>query len=168
MRCGIALKEYLASNPEAGDKVPFIISKTLGKTLGSGNLASLWGLLQNLPPNTGQFEEKIRSMDRIIDQAFGTVRAISQELRPALLDDLGLVDAVKDIFFYIITRHMLPANYVAAYSGGGGPDGVKKMEKCRNAAYNLGRTMVALIKMNFRYPVELMGGPAIAYGTHTK
>ena len=52
IRYGIALKEYLESNPEAGDKVPFIISKTLGKTLGSGNLASLWGLLQNLPPSS--------------------------------------------------------------------------------------------------------------------
>jgi len=51
MRYGVALKEYLQSNPEAGDKVPFIISKTLGKTIGSGNLASLWGLLQNLPPS---------------------------------------------------------------------------------------------------------------------
>jgi len=49
---GVALKEYLQANPEAGDKVPFIISKTLGKTLGSGNLASLWGLLQNLPPSS--------------------------------------------------------------------------------------------------------------------
>jgi len=52
IRYGKALKEYLQSNPEASEKVPFIISKTLGKTLGSGNLASLWGLLQNLLPSS--------------------------------------------------------------------------------------------------------------------
>jgi anaerobic selenocysteine-containing dehydrogenase len=46
------LKAYLQDNPEASDKVPYILSKTLGKTLGSGNLASLWGLLQNLPPSS--------------------------------------------------------------------------------------------------------------------
>jgi anaerobic selenocysteine-containing dehydrogenase len=59
IRYGNALKEYLQSNPEAGDKAPFIISKTLGKTLGSGNLASLWGLLQNLPPSSQENAARI-------------------------------------------------------------------------------------------------------------
>ncbi len=52
LRYGAALKEYIQSNPEVGEKTPFILSKTLGKTLGSGNLATLWGLLQNLPPSS--------------------------------------------------------------------------------------------------------------------
>jgi anaerobic selenocysteine-containing dehydrogenase len=59
IRYGNALKEYLQSNPEAVDKAPFIISKTLGKTLGSGNLASLWGLLQNLPPSSQENAARI-------------------------------------------------------------------------------------------------------------
>jgi len=59
VRYGVALKEYLQSNPEAGDKVPFIISKTLGKTLGSGNLASLWGLLRILPPSSQENAARI-------------------------------------------------------------------------------------------------------------
>jgi anaerobic selenocysteine-containing dehydrogenase len=52
LRYGAALKEYIQSNPEVGEKTPFILSKTLGKTLGSSNLATLWGLLQNLPPSS--------------------------------------------------------------------------------------------------------------------
>ena len=50
LKFGATLVEYLKSNPAAGKKMPYILSKTLGKKLGSGQLASLWGLLQNLPP----------------------------------------------------------------------------------------------------------------------
>jgi anaerobic selenocysteine-containing dehydrogenase len=49
MKFGAALADFFKTDPGAKSKVPFILSKTLGKTLGSGNLASLWGLFQNLP-----------------------------------------------------------------------------------------------------------------------
>ena len=49
MAFGAALADFFKTDPGAKSKVPFILSKTLGKTLGSGNLASLWGLFQNLP-----------------------------------------------------------------------------------------------------------------------
>ena len=45
---GAALKEYLQSNPEAKSKASLIVAKTLGKKLGSGNLAWLWWLLQSM------------------------------------------------------------------------------------------------------------------------
>ena len=78
---------------------------------------------------------------------------------------LGLIDAIKDLYFYIVTRPMLPANYVAAY---GAPKGdVKKLEKGMKAAYDLGRQMVQLVNKKFEYPTEFIA-PAIAYGTHTK
>ncbi len=83
----------------------------------------------------------------------------------ATAGSFGLVDAVKDFCFYFFARRMLMANYVAAY--GLGTEELKKMEKCMQAAHDLGRAMVALIKMDFKYPMELMGR-AIAYGTHTK
>ena len=83
----------------------------------------------------------------------------------AVAGSFGLSDAVKDLYFYIITRRMLPANHVAAY---GGPAGdVKKLEKGMKAAFDLGRQMVALVNKKFEYPPEFMG-PPIAYGTHTK
>ena len=78
---------------------------------------------------------------------------------------LGNINAVQELYFYIATRRMLPANYVAAYGLNKGD--VKNLEQCMQAARNLGRLMVALVKMNFKYPEELMGR-AIAYGTHTK
>jgi multimeric flavodoxin WrbA len=78
---------------------------------------------------------------------------------------LGLIDVLKDFSFYMMSRRMLPAGYVAAY--GGNPEELKKMEKCMKAAGDLGRTMAALVRMDFKYPLELMGR-AIAYGTHTR
>jgi len=77
---------------------------------------------------------------------------------------LGLVDAVKDLYFYIVSHRMLPANYVAAYGGAKGD--VNKLEKGRKAARDLGRQMVQLVNKKFEYPPEFMS-PPIAYGTHT-
>jgi multimeric flavodoxin WrbA len=83
----------------------------------------------------------------------------------AVAGSFGLASAVKDLYFYIISRHMLPANYVAAYASP--PGDVKKLEKCMKAAFDLGRQMVVLVDKKFEYPAEFMGR-SIAYGTHTK
>ncbi len=77
---------------------------------------------------------------------------------------LGLVDAVKDLYFYIVSHRMLPANFVAAYGGAKGD--VNKLEKGRKAARDLGRQMVQLVNKKFEYPTEFIT-PPIAYGTHT-
>jgi len=59
LKFGAALIEYLQSNPEAGRKMTYILAKTLGKKLGSSQLASLWGLLQNLPPSVQQLAGRV-------------------------------------------------------------------------------------------------------------
>ncbi len=78
---------------------------------------------------------------------------------------LGLIDAVKDLYFYIVTRQMLPANFVAAYAGVKGD--VKKLPQCMKAAHDLGRQMVMLAAKKFEYPREIKRAH-IAYGTHTR
>ena len=78
---------------------------------------------------------------------------------------LGMVDALKDFSYYMVQRRMLPANQVSAYLMG--PDDLKKMEKCLKALNDLGRQMVALVKLDFKYPEEFHKGPG-AFGTHTK
>jgi multimeric flavodoxin WrbA len=78
---------------------------------------------------------------------------------------LGLADALKDIYFYYVTRQMLPANYVAAYAG---PEGdAAKLEKCADAARTLGRQMVQLVAKKFEYPKDIARS-SFAYGTHTR
>ena len=93
-------------------------------------------------------------------------RSLTNKVGGIIVDcgSLGLSTALKDIYFYIVTRRMLPANYVAAYTG---PDGTDGMEQCLKATFDLGRQMVALAKMNFEYPAEFMARP-IAYGTYTR
>ncbi|NLX50535.1 MAG: molybdopterin-dependent oxidoreductase [Deltaproteobacteria bacterium] len=44
-----ALMEYAVAEPRALKTMPFILGKTLGKTLGSAHLAALWGMLQAAP-----------------------------------------------------------------------------------------------------------------------
>ena len=78
---------------------------------------------------------------------------------------LGLVDALKDFSYYIIQKRMLPANQVSAYLTN--PDGLEAMPKCLKALNDLGRQMVALVKMGFKYPEEFFKGPG-AFGTHTR
>jgi multimeric flavodoxin WrbA len=78
---------------------------------------------------------------------------------------LGLVDALKDFAFYMMTGRMLPAGHVSAYLMK--PEDLEKMPRCLEAAHNLGRMMVALVKTGFKYPAEF-AGPQIAFGTHTK
>ncbi len=78
---------------------------------------------------------------------------------------LGLVDALKDLYFYFVVAQMIPANYVAAYSAAEG--GVKQLEKCMKACNDLGRQMVQIADMNFRYP-EGIDRPCFAFGTHTR
>lgn len=78
---------------------------------------------------------------------------------------LGMVDALKDISYYIVQRQLLPAFQVSAYLMK--PEDLQGMEKCRQALDILGRQMVALVKLGFKYPPEFTRGPG-AFGTHTK
>ncbi len=75
---------------------------------------------------------------------------------------LGLVDALKDWYFYIVSRRMIPANQVAAYA-----IDLPSLEKCLQAALEQGKQMVAIAKQGFKYPPEYTAR-TIAYGTHTK
>jgi anaerobic selenocysteine-containing dehydrogenase len=51
---GMELLDYMGKNPETSKVIPFVLAQTLGKEMGSVNLAALWGLLQTAPK---QFKE---------------------------------------------------------------------------------------------------------------
>ncbi len=78
---------------------------------------------------------------------------------------LGLADGLKDLYFWIVTRQMLPANFVAAYGLDKGD--VKELEKCMKAAKDLGRQMALLAAMKFTYPEEIDSAKH-GYGTWAK
>jgi len=78
---------------------------------------------------------------------------------------LGMIDVLKEIYFYMANRRIIPANYIAAYPSM--QDGLKGMEKCMQASYDLGRQMVKIAAQKFQYPPDIPKN-APAYGTHTK
>jgi multimeric flavodoxin WrbA len=80
---------------------------------------------------------------------------------------IGIVDALKDWYYFMVTHRMLPANQVAVYPGASGREELQKMENCLQATFDLGRQMVVLAKIGFKYPAEFLAH-SIAYGTHTK
>ena len=46
---GAELMKFAASEPRALPNMPFVLARTLGRELGSANLAALWGLLMTAP-----------------------------------------------------------------------------------------------------------------------
>src|SRR5262245_9362923 len=66
----------------------------LGQAL-TGLKSDLYWMSTRLPKTAGLVQEKIRLMSDNIDETIQTVRRISTELRPGILDDLGLVAALE-------------------------------------------------------------------------
>ncbi|MHA1884974.1 MAG: flavodoxin family protein [Promethearchaeota archaeon] len=77
---------------------------------------------------------------------------------------LGLIDALKDYYFFITLQRMLPANFVAAYATDKG--NVRQREKGMEAAFKLGIEMVQLVDKKFEYPAEFPRN-YFGFGTHT-
>jgi len=78
---------------------------------------------------------------------------------------LGLIDALKDLYFWIVTRQMLPANFVAAYGQDKGE--VESLPICMKAAEDLGRQVVQIAEKKFEYPRGIFGAKH-GYGTWVK
>jgi multimeric flavodoxin WrbA len=78
---------------------------------------------------------------------------------------LGLASILKDIYFYMVTKQMLPANFVAAYGLEKGD--VTKLQNGIKAARALGRQMVLIAAKKFEYPKDIERS-VFAYGTWNK
>jgi multimeric flavodoxin WrbA len=78
---------------------------------------------------------------------------------------LGMADTLKELYFYMATRQIIPANFVAAYPGAQGE--LAKMEKCLKAARELGQQMVLIARQKFKYPSQIRR-TSFGYGTHTR
>ncbi len=70
------------------------IHDELGQALTALKMDLSW-LGKRLPFDTSSLAEKVGAMSRLIDTTTKTVKRISTQLRPGLLDDLGLVAAIE-------------------------------------------------------------------------
>jgi len=70
------------------------IHDELGQALTALKMDLIW-LQKRIDPLATEKQEKLKSMDELVDQTIKTVRRISTELRPGLIDDLGLSAAME-------------------------------------------------------------------------
>lgn len=69
------------------------IHDELGQQLTGLKMDASW-LLKKIPSEEKNMHDKISGMIKLLDSTVNTVRRISTELRPGILDDLGLIDAL--------------------------------------------------------------------------
>jgi PAS domain S-box-containing protein len=89
------LSQFLESvREEERTKMAREIHDELGQILTALKIELSW-LTRRLPQERESLLEKSEAMSELIDGAIMTVKRISSELRPGVLDDLGLADAIE-------------------------------------------------------------------------
>jgi PAS domain S-box-containing protein len=75
-------------------KIALEIHDDLGQALTGLKLDSAW-VMKNLLPDQTALKDKLQAMGKRIDHTVRSVRRLSTELRPRILDDFGLVAALE-------------------------------------------------------------------------
>ncbi|MDI6743287.1 MAG: PAS domain-containing sensor histidine kinase, partial [Smithella sp.] len=79
---------------EESTRVARKIHDELGQSLTALQMDLSW-LENRLPPDNKDIREKTRSMSGLVDETIDSVHKITLELRPSMLDDLGLSAAIE-------------------------------------------------------------------------
>jgi signal transduction histidine kinase len=82
-----------AEREEERTRISREIHDLLGQDLTALKLDLAW-MRQRIPPGNEAVARKIEAMTALVDSTAKTVRRISAQLRPSMLDDLGLAEAV--------------------------------------------------------------------------
>jgi PAS domain S-box-containing protein len=77
---------------EERKRIALEIHDELGQQLTALKMDLAWSIKKS--PKEGAVFEKMSGMSTLIDQTIATIRRISSELRPSILDDLGLAEAL--------------------------------------------------------------------------
>jgi PAS domain S-box-containing protein len=92
------LRELSARVLEAREEEKTLIARELhdelGQLLTALKMDVAW-LRERLPAAAPETTAKVEQMNAVLDQTVGSVRRISADLRPLMLDDLGLIDAAS-------------------------------------------------------------------------
>jgi len=75
-------------------KIAREIHDDLGQALTGLKMDSAW-VMKNLRPDQTALKDKLQAMGQLIDDTVRSVRRLSTELRPRILDDFGLVAALE-------------------------------------------------------------------------
>jgi PAS domain S-box-containing protein len=92
------LRRLSAQVLEAREEEKTLIARELHDELGQLLTAlkmDLAWLRERLPPGDADAAQRAEQMSRVLDQTVGSTRRISSDLRPLMLDDLGLAEAAN-------------------------------------------------------------------------
>lgn len=108
-------------------------------------------------------------MKAVIDRTYGLhgpEKSLANKVAGAIVTagSLGIIDSLKDFYFFFAVSRMLAANFVGAYATEKGD--ANALENGMKASYNLGREMVQLVEKKFEYPREFNPN-FFGFGTHT-
>jgi signal transduction histidine kinase len=90
-----SLSTYLQQNRES-ERITIAreIHDELGQSLTALKLNLNW-LLNHIPDEYEYLQQKINAMSQIVDSTITTVQTICTDLRPGILDDLGILEALE-------------------------------------------------------------------------
>ena len=88
----------------------------LGQALAAIKMDIAW-LARRIAPGEAPLQDKLRSASGLIDGLIGMVQRISMDLRPGLLDDLGLVPALRWQAEDFQARMGIPVTFSSALDG---------------------------------------------------
>jgi len=86
--------QVLEAREEEKTRIARELHDELGQLLTALKMDLAW-LRERLPPGDADAAERAERMGRVLDQTVGSTRRISADLRPLMLDDLGLAEAAN-------------------------------------------------------------------------
>jgi len=86
--------QVLEAREEEKTRIARELHDELGQLLTALKMDLAW-LRERLPPGDADAAQRAEQMGRVLDQTVGSTRRISADLRPLMLDDLGLAEAAN-------------------------------------------------------------------------
>lgn len=111
-------------------KIAREVHDEFGQALTALKIDLSW-LNQRLAIEQGQLRSKIEKMSHLIDATIQTVRRISTQLRPTILDDLGLVAAIEWAVREFQTRTEIECNLIIE------PENITVESNCATAVFRV-------------------------------
>lgn len=104
--------EILSAHEEERKKISRELHDEIGQTLTAINV-KLATLKQEATVNTTGLKKKISSTQRLVEKSMNAVHRFARELRPSLLDDLGLIPALHAYMKGFTKRTHVPVHFTA-------------------------------------------------------
>jgi PAS domain S-box-containing protein len=108
------LERIVTAQEEERHRIARELHDEIGQAL-TALVMQLGGVMGILPPDAGALRERLAGIREMTSQTVGDVRRLMLNLRPAVLDDLGLVPAIR----WYAEAHLRPAGIEAQVSVAG-------------------------------------------------